>query len=176
MQVIRLLLIPTVIGFFICNSSFAQTSPEFWQNWPEIQLLHKKDKKPILINIYTTWCRYCKLMDKNTYNQDSVKGYLMNNYYRFRFNAESRDSIMFNGRMFRYNPVYKAHEFVLYLTQGNLAYPATIIIPADNNRKIFYELGALDTKQMEMILKYFTGKNLSHYNINDFARSFSSKW
>ncbi len=146
-----------------------------WQSWSDIQTLSKKEKKPIIIDIYTSWCRYCKLMDKNTYGHDSVKNYLANNFYRLKFNAESRDSIEFMGKVFKYNPLYKVHDFVLYLTKGNVAYPATVIVPTDNQPP-YYELGALSPRQMEMLLKYFGDRRFTRHSLTDWAKGFSGRW
>ncbi len=164
-----------VAGLLLVVSASAQRTAGLWQSWNDIQVMSKKDKKPVIIDIYTNWCRYCKLMEKNTYGHDSVKNYLVRNYYRYKLNAQSRDSIVYMGKVFKYNPLYKVHDFVLYLTKGNVAYPATVILPSENQPP-YYELGALEPHQMEMLLKYFGDRRFTRYTLNDWARSFSSKW
>lgn len=174
MQIVKPCVFVVVLSLLVVES-VAQNARDVWQSWNEIQLLSKKEKRPLIIDIYTDWCRYCKLMEKNTYGHDSVKSFLQANYYRLKFNAETRDSIMFMGRVFKYNPIYKVHDLVLYLTKGNVAYPATVIVPAENQPP-YFELGAIEPKQMELILKYFSDKKYFRHSLTDFSRSFTNRW
>ena len=35
-----------------------------WMNLQEVEAALKNNKKPILIDLYTNWCGWCKVMDK----------------------------------------------------------------------------------------------------------------
>ncbi len=39
----------------------------------------KIEKRPILIDLYTDWCGWCKVMDKKTYTNKNVSQYLAEN-------------------------------------------------------------------------------------------------
>src|SRR4051812_13462180 len=104
-----------------------------WMSLPEVEQARVKSKKPILIDVYTDWCGWCKVMDRKTYSDKNVIAYLQEKYYTVKLNAETRSMISWSGREFQFNPSYKTHDFALYLTQGQLSYPTTVIIPADGS-------------------------------------------
>ena len=37
-------------------------------------------EKPVLINFYTTWCGFCKRLDKETFTDNKVADYVNKNY------------------------------------------------------------------------------------------------
>jgi thiol:disulfide interchange protein len=63
---------------FISISSFRQKNAKEKLNWislEEAELKMKTDPRPILIDLYTDWCGWCKVMDRKTYtSQDGVAG------------------------------------------------------------------------------------------------------
>lgn len=46
------------------------------------------ENKLILVDVYTTWCGPCKLMDKHTFSDENVKSYVHNNLVPFKLDAE----------------------------------------------------------------------------------------
>ncbi len=64
-----------VFAFIACLFifSFAKVKPTEkekinWLTINEVNAKMKTDPKPVLIDIYTTWCYWCKVMDKKTYS------------------------------------------------------------------------------------------------------------
>ncbi|MFL9483709.1 thioredoxin family protein [Chitinophagaceae bacterium LWZ2-11] len=166
-----------VCTLFICVFLFASFHPpkkknDLWQQWNEILQLNAKEKKPILIDVYTTWCYYCKRMDATVYKNDSVSAYLKEKFYRFKLNAESKDTLEWNGKKYGFDKRYKVHEFMKDITQA-IVFPSTVIIPPDGQP--FSIGGQVDLKEMETLLKYFTcgypGKDLT-----SFAQSIKTEW
>lgn len=51
----------------------------------------KREKKPVLIDAWATWCKNCLTMDKTTLANDQVKGAL-SGYVKIKFQAEDPDS------------------------------------------------------------------------------------
>jgi len=54
------------------------------------------DGKPILIDFYTDWCTYCKMMDTTTFTDTSVTSYIRGNILVAKVNAE-KDSALANS-------------------------------------------------------------------------------
>jgi len=77
----------------------------------------EKEKKIVLIDVYTDWCGWCKTMDKETYSNKSVTKALNKNFVCVNYNPEKDGNIKIGGK------VYKPESF------ENMAkvdgYPAT---------------------------------------------------
>ncbi len=146
-----------------------------WISLPEAEKSLKTERRPILIDLYTDWCGWCKVMDKNTYGDARVAAYLDKKFYAVKFNAEGKGEIEFNGRRFKFNPQYRTHDLAIYLTQGQLSYPSTVIIPADGSSPQVIP-GYLKPADFEKILKYFGEGHFGKLSFQQFERSFKAEW
>ena len=60
--------------FFTATSMAAKAqSVVNWLSWEEALELNKKEKKKILVDVYTNWCRYCKQMEKTTLSDPYIE-------------------------------------------------------------------------------------------------------
>ena len=48
----------------------------------------KRANKPVLVDVYTDWCGWCKRMDKTTYGNPEVRDYVARAFVPARINAE----------------------------------------------------------------------------------------
>src|ERR1700733_13099854 len=74
-----------------------------WMTLKEAQQAMLKERKPILIDLYTDWCGWCKVMDKKTYTNAKVIAYLQQNFYTVKLNAETRDAVKWNEKTYNFN-------------------------------------------------------------------------
>jgi uncharacterized protein YyaL (SSP411 family) len=146
-----------------------------WMSIEEAGAHFKKEKKPILIDLYTDWCGWCKVMDKKTYSNNKVAAYLEDKFYAVRVNAETREKIIWNDKAYNYSPSYRANEFALYITKGRLEFPTTIIIPADGSEPQAVA-GYLETKDFELIAKYFGEGGYNKISFEDYQKNFKPTW
>ena len=58
----------------------------------------KKENKHIIVDVYTTWCGWCKVMDKQTYSNTDVADYLTQNFVLAKLNGESSSQIHWKGK------------------------------------------------------------------------------
>src|SRR3982751_4302356 len=58
----------------------------------------QKEKRPILIDLYTDWCGWCKVMDKKTYTNKQVIAYLQEHFYPVKLNAETKETLSWNEK------------------------------------------------------------------------------
>jgi thiol:disulfide interchange protein len=49
----------------------------------------KKEKKIIMVDYYTTWCGWCKRLDRDTYSSDELGKYADDNIISLKLNAEA---------------------------------------------------------------------------------------
>ena len=86
-----------------------------WLSIAEMQVAYKKKPKPILVDVYTSWCGWCKVMDKETYSNEKVAAYINEKYYAVKFDAESKDSVEWNGKKYGYNAQNKINDLAQFI-------------------------------------------------------------
>lgn len=60
-----------------------------------------KENKNMIVDFYTDWCHWCKVMDEKTFSNDSIANKLSNRFVTVRLNAEdAKQSVTFKGRTF----------------------------------------------------------------------------
>lgn len=146
----------TLVFIFVGLQSFAQTEHINWLTFEEVVELNKKKPKKILVDIYTDWCGWCKLMDKDTYKKPVIVKIINEKYYAVKFNAEQREPIEFDGHTFRFIPSGRSgvHELAVGLTQNKLSYPSTVFM--DEQMRIIQPIaGYMKPKVLHPILKFF---------------------
>lgn len=157
MNFIKKLLI--IFFFFGCNIINAQEDIEKMAlktfTFEEVEKLHQQKPKPILVFIYTDWCKICFGMKKNTFQNEEVIQLLNDKFYFIQLNGEEKKDINFLGKKFVYKPSGNktgTHELAKELAsiKGRISYPTTTIL-SDTflidvqidfymNRKKFYKL------------------------------------
>ena len=133
----------------------------------EIRQIQEKSPKKLIIDVYTDWCSWCKKMDKNTYQNQGIIQQLNENFYFVKLNAETRDSIFFDNKMFTYQAQYKANELAVALLNGQMSYPSTVFL--DENLGLLTVVpGYLTPKDLSPILKYFGKDFLKDFNADKY--------
>jgi thioredoxin-related protein len=146
---------------FLAFTSFHGIAQEInWLSLEEAVALQKKAPKKIMMDVYTSWCGPCKMLDRNTFHNADVVNYVNKNYYAVKFNAEGNEVVTFKGNTFS-NPNYKpelankrnsAHQLTSYF-QVN-AYP-TIVFMDESADLLAPVRGYQTATQLELYLKMF---------------------
>ena len=126
-------------------------------NWLDIETavsMQEKQPKPLYVDVYTNWCGWCKKMDRSTYMHPQIANYINQNFYPVKFNAETRDTIKYNGKVYTNQSVGRrpTHSLAIELLQGKLTYPSTIIF--DKNKRATLLSGYLSAQDLQPILIY----------------------
>ncbi|MDR0728815.1 MAG: DUF255 domain-containing protein [Prevotellaceae bacterium] len=106
------------------------TAPVKWYSIDEVLELTSKNPKKIFIDVYTDWCGWCKVMDRNTFTDPRVAAYLTAHFYPVKFNAEQKTPVTFGDKTFNFVSEYRANELAVALLQGRMSYPTTVYMNA----------------------------------------------
>jgi thioredoxin-related protein len=168
---IKLILITFQLLFFITvNSQNAEeTSLVKWITLEKAEELNKVQPKAIMIDFYTDWCGWCKHMMKTTFSNPDIANYINTFFYPVRFNAESKDSLVFRDQ--KYYSKQKTHDFAIKMLEGKLSYPTLLFF---NNNYAFKLIvpGYQTVKQIEPILVFTVEYIFNSSNVNDFIKNY----
>ncbi len=107
-------------------------------NWVDIETAAEQVKanpeKKIFIDFYTSWCGWCKRMDKSTFKDPSIVERLNTEFIPVKFDAEGKEPIVYNGKEYKYMKGGRrgVHTFAYYILQGGLSYPSFVVIDEKN--------------------------------------------
>jgi thioredoxin-related protein len=149
-----------------------------WMPFEKAVELARKNKKHIIVDVYTQWCGPCKMMSKNTFQNPVIAKYINENYYAVKYDAENFDTLRFtvevpdtvrkNGKVVKvqmkkqavkfYNPAPKGtprspHQFAASILDNNLSYPSIVFLN-DKIQRIDIVKGYHTPQQFEPIIKY----------------------
>lgn len=146
-----------------------------WISFEQLQEMYAKEPRPIIVDLYTDWCGWCKVMDKNTYGNTKVAAFINEHYYAVKYNAESKDNVVFNGKTYAYNPQYKTNDLAIYLSSGQLEYPNSIFLSAINASPAPLA-GYMKPKEFEAPLKYFSKGENQKMTFVEFNQQLKKDW
>ena len=175
MQKVKLLFLYISIILICCAEKPAPENDHIkWMTLDEAIIKLQKEKKPLLIDLYTDWCGWCKVMDKKTYSDKHVAEYVSDKFYAVKINAETRDKIAWNNKIYNFSSAYRSNEFAVYLTGGKLEFPTTIFIAADGNPQAIP--GYMTPKDFELLVKYFGENAYGKIPFDEYQKNFKASW
>ena len=150
-------------------------------NWLTIQeayaLTQKKPKK-FVVDVYTNWCGWCKVMDRETFSKPAIVDYVNENFYPVRFNAEQTADVTLGKETFKYigGGSRGVHELAAALLKNQMSYPTTVFL--DEKFNLIQPIpGYLEPRTFHQIITYF-GKDyhqkepFDQYKAGTYAREF----
>ncbi len=144
--------------FILIIPAFSQTEKDGlvkWLTFKEAQEKNKQVQKPFLVDIYTDWCGWCKHMMKTTYSNPNIAGYINANFYPVKFDAETKDTVEYNGKI--YKPTSREpktpHELAIKFLGNSLSYPSTMFITNNFEYNLLTQ-GFLEDKKIEPVLVF----------------------
>lgn len=161
---------------FACASGKTDNNNEIhWLTFEEAEAKMKEKPKKVIVDVYTSWCGWCKVMDKKTYTNDSLIRYVNENFYAVKFDAEQKAPVNFKGRKWEFSAQNRANDLAVQLMQGRMSYPTTIFMD-ENFENAQPVPGYLELFQMESILKYIGGNAHKAKPYQDWQHDFKPSW
>ncbi|WP_299672364.1 DUF255 domain-containing protein [uncultured Polaribacter sp.] len=125
----------------------------------EVEKLQQQNPKPMVVFIYTGWCKICHGMQKTTFNNKKVMKLLNEQFYFVKLNGEEKKDILFLDKKFVYKPTGTntgIHQLANELAskKGRIAYPTTTILNSEFEIDLQID-GYLNAKKMLAILEKY---------------------
>jgi len=111
---LAVLAIAMIMVSYGCSGG-GQAEAEGWLPFNEGIELAAKTGRPVIIDFYTSWCKWCKVMDRETFSDPEVKKFLEKNFITIRIDAENRtDKLNFQGKVFTPAELTRAMRVTVY--------------------------------------------------------------
>jgi thioredoxin-related protein len=149
-----------------------------WYSLPEAMELNKKAPRKILIDLYTDWCGWCKKMDAETFEHPVIADYLNAKFYPVKFNAETRDTLIFGGHKFinEGQGARSTHQFAIAIFQAQNMQPGypSIAYFDENFQLIRVWSGFWTAPQIEVWLHYVVDEKYKPQPLEEYQKTFKS--
>lgn len=173
-------LFTSLLLFIFVGYSQAQLAPSEkikWYSLEEAVKLSKKKPKKLFIDVYTDWCGWCKKLDAVAFANPVIIKYMNEHYYPVKLDAETKDSINFNGQVYvNRNPtgMRNPHDVAVFLLGGRMGYPSLVILNDDLNKLELIQ-SYLQPQYMEAILKYYGSNAYKSQTQEEFFKTFKGE-
>ncbi len=112
----------------LATAALAHAAGDSWLAFDDGMAKAKQDDKPIIIDFYTDWCHWCKVMDEKTFSDKIVKAELDEKFVTIRLNAEDRNATAtYDGKTFNNVELTQAFGVTGYPTLAFLESDGTVI-------------------------------------------------
>jgi len=153
----------------------AQNTSVKWYTIEEAEKLIRDNPRPIFIDTYTDWCGWCKKLDSDVFSDPVIANILNEKYYAVKFDAESRKSVVFQGKTYKNDgTIGRTHQLAYALLKGKMSYPTVVFL--NNKAEVITPLpGFRSAKEFEPILEFFSGTDWETKTYEDFTKTFTGK-
>lgn len=159
------------IFFFLLFAGFifsTKAQEVKWYTFEEAFKLNQTAPRKIMVDVYTDWCGWCKVMDKKTFSHKVIAEYLNNKYYAVKFNAEQKEDIILGNDTLKFvaSGARGYHQLAAALLNNKLSYPSVVFL--DEQSKIIHlQQGFTKAQPFDVMLKYIGG---SHYTNTEWTK------
>jgi thioredoxin-related protein len=134
-----------IAAVFIAAAVLPAHAVTTWKTWgPGLQTA-RASGRPVLVDVYTDWCGWCKRMDRDVYARADVADYLAAHFVTVKLNAEGGELASWQGK--NYSARTLAAEF------GIDSYPTTVFLSATGERLVNVP-GYVEPARFLLLLRY----------------------
>lgn len=130
-----------------------------WVTFDKGMELAKKKNRMLVIDFYTDWCHYCKVMDKDTFGNTDVIAYARENVIMAKLNAETDEKFRFRQAS------YSGRQLAMMF--GVTGFPTTVFMSPEGEL-ITSVSGVIAAQDFILILKYLSGKWYEKMKFDEF--------
>ncbi len=123
LALILVMLIPRTLRAGDNHDSTATQNSLQWKTFDAGFTEAKKTGKKVMVDVFTTWCVWCKRLDKNVYGDPKIAEYLHEHYVTVKLNPETNTTVTYK------DTAYSAAQFAQGF--GVTGYPTIIFFEPD---------------------------------------------
>jgi thioredoxin-related protein len=146
-----------------------------WYTIEQAVELARQEPRKLVVDVYTDWCVWCKVMDKNTFGNDTIAEYLNVKYYPVKLNAEQKEDITIGDQTYKFvaQGARGYHELAAILLNGNMGYPSVVFL--DEQIRIIQPFqGYIRARQFDQIARFFGEEYYKTQTWEDFIKAYQS--
>ncbi len=108
-----------------------------WLSFEQLSDSLAMNPKKVLLFFHTDWCAYCRKMERESFAEPEIIEKINKDYYAVHFDAESIDTVYFDGNYYTNSSPVKKTGRLHHLTKifsGNQkrpAFPITLLLDKD---------------------------------------------
>jgi thioredoxin-related protein len=137
-----------------------------WNGYSDAVSLAKEQNKKVLVDVFTTWCGWCKKMDKDVYADAEVKAFLDKHFIIAKLNAESAKQHKFDSSTVTEAQIARAY--------GITGYPATVFL-TNEGKAITVIPGYIKVEVFKNILAFINDEAYKTTSFDDYVKQRSQK-
>lgn len=141
------------IALLLLTVSIGYSQKSYTVTFTELPQRMAQEQRPIVIKMYTKWCAICKLQDRQIEKNKALQDQLAEGFYFIEFDAESKQSVVFNGLEYNFTPngTGGLHALAAKLSEAKASYPAWVFLSYDYTILARYN-GLLKSENLTKIL------------------------
>lgn len=174
--VFLMLLLPAAVGY-AQEARTSTVAPIQWMTFEQAVEKSKTEKRKIFIDVYTEWCGWCKVMDKNTFTDPEIARVMNEKYYAVKFDAEQTGDVTFKGTTFKFVPYGNkgVHQLAAALLNNQMSYPNFVFLDEDFRLVPIYQgsnsvPGYHKPEEFHVFLSFVGGDFFKKENIQDYQQ------
>ncbi|MBI5806534.1 DUF255 domain-containing protein [candidate division TA06 bacterium] len=118
-----------------------------WIGFDQAMARASAEKRFVITDYYTSWCKWCKVMDEKTYTDPGVVEAINRNFMAVKIDGESQEKLTYQGKMMSQTELTQ-----LLKVEG---FPTTVIMDAQG--KVLVQIaGYIDVPNYLKMLEYIT--------------------
>ncbi len=157
--------------------------PVKWMSFEQAVEKSKTEKRKIFIDVYTDWCGWCKVMDKNTFPDPEIAKMLNENFYPVKLDAEQTADVVFRGNTFKFIPQGNRgyHQLAAALLNNQLSYPNFVFLDEEFRIIPIYQgysslPGYKKPEEFHPFLTFVAGNFYQKANIQEYQKVYKSPY
>lgn len=123
----------------------AAPPPIAWRAWDRGLEEARASGRPVLVNVVTDWCGWCRRMKAEVYTKPEIRDYLAARFVTVTLNAEAADPAHYEGKTLTSRSLAARFEVS--------GYPTTIFLRSDGGHLVNVP-GYVEPAQFLQILRY----------------------